>query len=335
MSIAEKLKTKQLRGGKISQIQAVPAFIVGIALIIGELTNTYLLFDGKWTTTIVGGIVAVYGVITFFLGWLWVAAVEHEIGKPFFGLLTLPEPKQPLRNDEEKYAFLVDGFYESSNILYDDKESLTELAKNPYYRREASVNYGEALALNDLCGIYNKAASNVKTSLENSWDIKDSKSAQKTLSALWEGTIEGAEILLTAYNNFDDLHQSIVELGFLTKTLDAAQINVSGFDLVRTIWVARNSYVAGYIDAEELRAISHNVAAFTAANYANWHELGYSYLISYLAWLDDAKPNLAYHMLKERVYAVSQYLSSLYSPLADTSLDELRAYVDSLPEVES
>ncbi|WP_158076039.1 hypothetical protein [Rodentibacter trehalosifermentans] len=36
-----------------------------------------------------------------------------------------------------------------------------------------------------------------------------------------------------------------------------------------------------------------------------------------------------------RVYAVSQYLFSPYSPLVGTSLDELLDYFDSLPEVEN
>ncbi|AOF52311.1 hypothetical protein BKG91_04350 [Rodentibacter caecimuris] len=331
MSIAKKLKFQDLKKGTASLLKGLVSVVIGGGLIINEFLNYFSSIENKWILWILSSVLVIYGLVKMFTGWVVFQSANQSVGEPFFGLLILLEPKAPLQNDEEKYAFLIDGFYESSLILHDDKESLAELKNNPLHRRELSVQYGDSFALNDFYGIYNEAESTVKSSLSNSWDINSSEEAREQIAALWDGAVEGAEMSLMAYSNAEDLIQSIVELGFDNKDMDAEKINVSGFDLVRTIWVARHSYVAGYIEAEELRAISRNVAAFTAANYANWQELGYSYLVSYLDWLENAKPSFAYNMLKERVYAVSQYLSQQHSPLAGTSLDELRAYFDSLP----
>ncbi|OOF50943.1 hypothetical protein BKK54_04405 [Rodentibacter genomosp. 1] len=332
MSIASELKSQDLKKGRVSQAKGVVLVLLSVALIANTFLNIVPLSGEAWILWSGIVLLALFGLGKLFMGWVHISAVKQKIGEPFFGLLTMPEPKVPLQNDEEKYAFLVYGFYESSQVLQDDGEGV--LKKDPLIRPEKEVKYSDALALNDFYGIYNEAESTVKSSLSTAWDINSAEEARETISGLWNGALEGADTAIMAYPHAEDLIQSLKEVGFDIKGIDAAKINVSGFDLVRTIWIARNSYVAGYIEADEVRAISRNVAEFTAANYANWNELGYSYLVSYLAWLYDAKPSLAYNMLQERVYAVSQYISSPHSPLAGTSLDELRTYFDSLPDNE-
>lgn len=325
MSALSKIKSRESKKGFISILRGAACLIAAAVVLFTNYTAG--LLDSKWAVWGIAGVLVVYGLGKVFGGWIKIASNKSTGSEPFFGQLVMKAPKESLKNETEKYAFLVYGFYESSEVMYNGDKPLAELKKDPYYCSEDMLKYNEALALNDFYGMYNDLEFRKKDALANAWDINNAEDAREAISSLFENAVESANIPLTAYPNVDDLTDSIVELGFDVKGLDRTQINASGFDLVRTIWVARTSYVAGYINADELRDIAHNVALFTAANYESWQHLAYSYLATYIAWAENAD-GVLYSFVAERVHAVKQYVSTPYSPLAGTSLDELRAYFE-------
>lgn len=142
---------------------------------------------------------------------------------------------------------------------------------------------------------------------------------------MWSGAQDKEAGPVQGFNRYELFDECIRDFG-LEFSEDAKKTNASGFDLIRTVTVARFSFVSGYITEEELRGITQNAAYFAAANYENWEQLGYSYLVSFIAWAEDLN-TMGYDYIKERIASVRQYLHDSRSPLSGTSLDELRTHL--------
>ena len=68
-------------------------------------------------------------------------------------------------------------------------------------------------------------------------------------------------------------------------------MRLAGWDLVRSAFVIRASFTAGYIDADQAWGLLHEGLRIARREYANWRQLADGYLLGYMIW--QAQSNLA------------------------------------------
>ncbi|MGC7560797.1 DUF1266 domain-containing protein [Pasteurella sp. PK-2025] len=267
-------------------------------------------FLGKWLPII---IIAIFGIYVV-LHAIWEVIkkiMENSDVKVPFQILYTKTPKLPINNANEERAVLASVLYESSCIAISDNKNLKKLAENPYFQPEYKIEARDYFYVNALEYASDPfITGGLKDSFELSWEVKDKESALETLSALWESVDNDLEVIASA--DIEEIDHQITEFGMHFDP-KAKQTNAAGFHLIRLVWVARASYACGYIDEGELRQVLSAVGECIGANYRNWQELAYSYLVSFMIWAISTEQ--ARYFIRERVLCVKECLENRVSPL--------------------
>lgn len=292
----------------------------------------------------------IYALITAIWG-LFLLKIHHDIKKErcFYGLLKNPKPRIPIQNPLEEYSLLSLAFYEVRHILENNKKSLKALDKNKDFipQTKQDNDYNHAQYLNSLEGMYHlnletedyqnnayeirsKAVACLALPLEESWGITDQESALNTIENLWQNAQNMQNLLeIPKYKPYCEL---IEDLGLQKPQLKHGEfISNSGFNIVRTIWVARSAFTIGYITEEQLRNILQNTALFLIENYETWHELAYSYLCTFSEW--GINESGFYNEICKRVHGAICLLNDENSPLHNKPLKNLKAYIEKIHSI--
>ncbi|WP_176552325.1 DUF1266 domain-containing protein [Testudinibacter sp. TR-2022] len=322
--------------------------LIGVAIILAMYFYGLIDFDfysqklgfdiPHWVFYSIFGALCLYAAWKTFWGVIWIlSAKENSRSKCFFGMLNNKNPQVKIENGLEEYALLASTFYEASQILIGDKESLSKLAKNPNYippyrlDKDGDLRGGSQF-INSIEGMHHltkkEAEYRLKVPLENSWGITGKTSALEQMDALWHGALEAAEYNLLDSKKGVLYSKTVQEFGYKTVNFKT-DTNAAGFDIIRFIYIARSSFTLGYIPEESVRNALWNTAQFIAASYESWEQLGYSYLVTFLNWnLTSNYDESTYSYITERVTAINQLFSESNSPLKDTSLDILRTIIE-------
>lgn len=321
MSLKQEMYKKQF--GFIRSVLTYIVVLVLLYQVFPQWNDTIAEYIPNWLKITILVVWGLYVAAKAFFGAAFVLEAKQEAGRCFWGLLQTDEPRVPVNTATERYGLLVEGFYQSQEVLRSYKDELAELEKDPLFRPEQKVKHGDHFYLNAFeCNHNEDAAASIKSSLSAAWDVESREQAQEVLAALWQGAQQSEETSVQAFARYALYDECIRDFG-LNFNAEAKHTNASGFDLVRLVTIARFSFAAGYITEEELRGMTENAALFAAANYATWEHLAYSYLVSFIAWAEDLN-TMGYTYIRDRIVSVKQYLHDSHSPLAGTSLDELR-----------
>lgn len=265
-------------------------------------------------------LLVIFGLFTLwktFTGVISIIASHSDYAIPF-ALLETNTPKYPIKTEEEHIASLATGLYESDTIAVSDKESVKALRADPLFKPPHRLQYKSFFYLNALEYASDpKREGDLADSIELSWGIHDRETALDQLDILWNDALSTERLPITNGENTKEYTKFIEELG-LTFKEEHKQTNYSGYDIVHFIYISRVSFACGYIHEEELRDFLTQAGKFIKANYTQWEELAYSYLISYIGWAVNSDIN--YYMIRERVLSVKAFLTGEASPLRKTSL---------------
>lgn len=293
--------------------------IIGFGIALG----LYLYYPSalekipNWLLITLLVIFGLYTVWKTFWGVISIMSSHDDYAVPF-ALLETDNPQYPIKTDAEHIALLAAGLYESSDIAVSDKENVKALHADPLFKPAHRLQYKSYFYLNALeYGSDPKNEGGLADSIELSWGIHDRETALEQLNALWNDALSAEDISIADYPNTKEYTKFIEELGLTFKD-ENKQTNLSGFDIIRFIYISRVSFVCGYINEEELRDFLAQAGAFIKANYANWEELAYSYLVTFIDWAKNT--NVDYFVIRERVICVKAYLTSEVSQLRKTSL---------------
>lgn len=276
----------------------------------------------NWLSITLGVILALYIIVRTFFGVISIIESHKTEGRVMFAKLHAKEPQNPPQTKFELAGLLINGFYEVKEAFRNDKSVIAEIDKNPAYLFNPDVTQWDSFFLNDLNGLHGEENGRISGSLELAWGIHTQEEALETVNALWENAHQKTEICVNQLEKFALYDEAIQDFG-LAFDDSHKDTNISGFDIVRFVWMVRCAYTLKYLSEEEMRNALKNAAIFVATHYQNWDELAYSYLISFIDWGHEMN-SLGYSYIFERVQAVKQYLQSPHSPLHQLTVADIR-----------
>ncbi|MBE2893680.1 DUF1266 domain-containing protein [Spirabiliibacterium falconis] len=278
-----------------------------------------------WLLLIGVVILGLYTTFKVFLSLVFVKRANQPLGRCFFGTLHTAKPHFALKNKAEEFATLAESLYEVTLICSNQNSALIELARNPHY----ALTGTDAMYLNALEGLKSHDAgfTGLKALLQTSWSVTDGDSAMKAMQTLWQSVLRQEEQMIASIPHFTKYDQCLRDFGYEINPQDT-HVNSAGSDLVQFIWLTRACFTLGFINENETRNMLRAAAVYLAGNYQTWQQLAYSYLITFIDWAARAKLDvLAYSLVKQRIFAVTQLFNDANSPLHGVKLDELRAFI--------